>query len=1147
MVYRGRFMNWTNRAASLLLPLSLVAATACSGEETPTVERPAIVAFTATPIDVAAGGTTMLRWEVMGAQSVQIDIDGGANVLPATSNLSGSVVSPTLDATTTFVLKAANAGGVASMTVTVTVGGGTGAPQVTAFTANPAALQAPGATTLSWQTTGGETLRIEANGSTVHMADAGSVAAGTHMLQVDATTTYTLVVVNASGQASSMTTVTVGGGPSMPTIDSFTAAPATINAGGSATLAWTVRDATNITITDSSSAVLTMSTTLDGTFAVTPAQTETYTLTAVDANSNTATRNVVVTVSANPGATIVSFTATPSSIAEGGSSTLAWNVTNAPEGIDIRENGTSITTSAMATGTFVVTPAATTTYELVALNAAMGDANQSVTVTVTPAGQPVVTSFTAAPTVVAAGTAVTLSWATASADQIRILDGGTEVFVDTTNVATGSTMLTPTADTTYTIEATLAGALPATATVDVFVHAAPVVNTFTVAPTTLTAAGPVTVTWDVANVSALALTLDGTAVAGFPTVTSTGATQSASGTLSVQVTQTGTFQLTATSAAGTLSPSQTVTVNNNPNPNMETEPNDDFGTANPFPATGGIVGALTADDFDFYTVTVPAGGSVTAQTSDGMGGCATDTVLFLAGPGGIVIAQDDNDGTGNCSSIAPATDAGAADLVAGTYFVVVAHSSDTGVGSYTLDVTVAPALCGNDIIETNANEQCDGGNTTPGDGCNASCQIEIEPTVIGGAGGTVVLNFPAGTPFRVVQVNIATDGQAIAAVAADPSGTTCNSVDTAINLADAQLVAIGGKADGGPVGTAGDCAALLYPTDAFSRNLAAGTYYLVVFAEGGTGSVQLSVTIQNPVCGNSAFETRAEQCDDGNIVANDGCDAACNLELTQTVSLPAASPIVVASSFGAGAFDTYQINVATETFVRVETFGPNVAAGCNVDTFIILRDANQNVIGFDDEGGTMSCSRMDETQAGLRLAPGTYYAQVFEFSDLGIGAYEIRFESVAIGATAPLFDVEPNDNQAAAQASGLAAVGSVTLQGRLNPAGDDDVWSVSVPANQDLVLIARTHDTQASPTMCGAQNPVTDTRVFIEQAGLEATGPGTLEVAYNDDADAANNVWCSAVGANVSGGATGATYYVRVQGFADDGIRAYYLTLQLQP
>ena len=144
-----------------------------------------------------------------------------------------------------------------------------------------------------------------------------------------------------------------------------------------------------------------------GTVGVTPAQTETYTLTATDGAGQTATQTVTVTVDPNQGAQIVSFTATPATINAGASSSLAWNVQNAPEGIDIIEAGNVITSSNMATGTFQVTPAATTTYQLVAKNMAAGNDTAMVTVTVAAPNQPVVTSFTATPSVIASGAPTT--------------------------------------------------------------------------------------------------------------------------------------------------------------------------------------------------------------------------------------------------------------------------------------------------------------------------------------------------------------------------------------------------------------------------------------------------------------------------------------------------------------------------------------------------------------------------------------------------------------------------------------------------------------------------------------------------------------------------------------------------------------------
>lgn len=1128
-----------------LVALAALGLFACSGGERQVIDKPIVVLFSASPIDVAPGGTTMLRWEVMAADNVRIDSSDGTNVLPESSQAKGSIVSPALQANTTFTLTALSAGGTTTQTVEVTVGGA-GGPQVVAFAANPTTLAAPGMVALNWQTTGGTSLQITAGGAAVYTADAAMVAQGTTMVQVDTTTTYTLVVTDAMSRTA-QSTVTVTIGAAGPTITDFSANPTTVTAGMPATLSWTVANAASISIRDGAGAVVHMSTDASGTFVVMPQATTTYTLVALDANNAAASAMTTVTVNGAPGPAVInSFTAMPNPVPEGMMTTLSWNVTNAPEGIDIIESGNVVASSMMPTGTFAVTPAATRDYQLVAKNAAGGNAMQTLTVTVIPANQTAVTSFTATPNPIATGASTTLAWTTVNADRVRVLDGNTAIVDTMTDVATGNVMVMPMADTTYTVEATLMGGTPVTQTVDVYVHAAPIVTTFTVTPQNLMAAGMVTVTWDVQNVSSLTLTAGGMAVPGFTPVTTSTGTVNSAGTLQVQVTQNTTFQLNAASLAGMLSPAVDVTIGG---PNTEVEPNDTIDAATPFNNGGTIGGALAANDIDLFAVTVPAGGSIRAETSDGMGGCATDTLLALLGPGGLVLTQDDNSGTTPCSLIDPAVAPIAADLVAGTYYVGVAGANAAVVGAYTLDVTVSPAQCGNSITELNATEQCDDGNTTANDGCSATCQIEVNPTVITAPGGTVSLTFNANTSLHVVQIDVPTNGQAIAIAATDPGGTTCNNVNTAINLADANLRVLGSKADGGPTGTAGDCAAILYPTDAFAADLAAGTYYAAILAESGTGTVQITVNVNNPVCGNGLFETRTEQCDDNNTANNDGCSAMCTLELTQTVSLPAASPIVVASSIAtAGEFDAFQVTVTQETQLRVETFAPTVASGgcANTDTFLLVYDQSLNLIGFDDEGGNGSCSRLDENAPGMRLAPGTYFVEVFEFFGGTIPAYEIRFESVPI-APNTVFDSEPNDTQAAAQASGLTGAGSATVQGIISPDGDDDVFSFTVPANQTYTLTARTHDVRTDPTACTAQSPVTDTRIFVEQAGLEVVTPNSVEVANNDDANAAGNIWCSAVtNVPIAGGTSGATYYVRVQGFGDTGFRAYFLTMTLQ-
>jgi cysteine-rich repeat protein len=271
-------------------------------------------------------------------------------------------------------------------------------------------------------------------------------------------------------------------------------------------------------------------------------------------------------------------------------------------------------------------------------------------------------------------------------------------------------------------------------------------------------------------------------------------------------------------------------------------------------------------------------------------------------------------------------------------------------------------------------------------------------------------------------VSLATNGQSIAAVAADPGLATCDVVDTALELYDDDFALRGAKAGGGPAGAAGECAALVPGMDLFSTDLPAGTHYLFVRSQGGIGGSSLSIQIVNPACGNGIREARAnEHCDDGNIMGGDGCSSACLLE----------------GSSGA--------------------------------------------------------------------------------------------------------EMEPNGTQASANPTALVGIGTYTVIGSNDPSGDDDVFSFVVPAGPQLRFSARTYSMIGVPNGCDSN--LTDTRLLLERAGLEATGPGTGEIAYNDDRDSLN-VWCSEIsGVRLASG----TYHLRVQGWNDTQVTSYLLDLTLSP
>ncbi|MGA2536173.1 MAG: hypothetical protein ABSF53_09170, partial [Terracidiphilus sp.] len=167
----------------------------------------------------------------------------------------------------------------------------------------------------------------------------------------------------------------------------FAATPTSITSGATSTLGWAATGATSVAITPGSFT----STSASGSTSVSPTETTGYTLTATNAAGST-TSKLTVTVTTVGRPAISSFTASPTSVALGSSSTLSWATTGATS-VAITP-GTFASTS--ASGSTAVSPTATTTYTLTASNAA-GSTTSTTNVTVTAAGGPLTITTTSCP------------------------------------------------------------------------------------------------------------------------------------------------------------------------------------------------------------------------------------------------------------------------------------------------------------------------------------------------------------------------------------------------------------------------------------------------------------------------------------------------------------------------------------------------------------------------------------------------------------------------------------------------------------------------------------------------------------------------------------------------------------------------------
>lgn len=156
---------------------------------------PVIDTFIATPAQVpAGGGSVVLSWGVQNA--AHLFIDHGVGYVTGLSNVAVNVSVPT-----TFTLTAINSTANVTATTSVTVMPQP-APTIASFTATPATLPAGGgAVTLAWTTTDANTLSIDSG--------IGAVSGTSTVVNVAASTTFTLTASNTSGSVTKQASVAV--------------------------------------------------------------------------------------------------------------------------------------------------------------------------------------------------------------------------------------------------------------------------------------------------------------------------------------------------------------------------------------------------------------------------------------------------------------------------------------------------------------------------------------------------------------------------------------------------------------------------------------------------------------------------------------------------------------------------------------------------------------------------------------------------------------------------------------------------------------------------------------------------------------------------------------------------------------------------
>lgn len=259
----------------------------------------------------------------------------------------------------------------------------------------------------------------------------------------------------------------------------------------------------------------------------------------------------------------------------------------------------------------------------------------------------------------------------------------------------------------------------------------------------------------------------------------------------------------------------------------ETEPNDTAAQASTYAPNPFYYAKIGENDVDFvaFSVTATTASVVTTTLDIGDGACPKgeiDSVVeIIAADGTTVLASDDDSGEGYCAS------ATAPSLAMGNYFVRIAAAPKSAVKTfiYALRIDQIEDVCGDGMVTPG--EECDDNNVSSGDGCSATCKIEISEVEPNGAPATAnsfvvpwnAILDPAGD-VDVVTVNLAIPAITFTATTTDQGTGACGAktLDTIVEILASDGTTVLASGDD----IVGNCGSAL------AKNVAAGTYYVRV-------------------------------------------------------------------------------------------------------------------------------------------------------------------------------------------------------------------------------------------------------------------------------------------------------------------------------
>ncbi len=387
---------------------------------------------------------------------------------------------------------------------------------------------------------------------------------------------------------------------------------------------------------------------------------------------------------------------------------------------------------------------------------------------------------------------------------------------------------------------------------------------------------------------------------------------------------------------------------------LEREPNEDTNTATIL--THGAIGRVDGEwDVDTFRTSVMPGAQLYVQLTDPRGRCLAGAGLRIVDGAGNEVLQRSST-NGGCVFLDPHEEPRVRAMAGGEYFISVQAGAVT---QYALAVLSLPAVCGNDILERGAGEECDDGGTTSGDGCSSTCIAEVVDTIrLPGAPAHRSGRIAAG---RVDYYRLEVTQEVMATLetgAPDVGRCDTPGADTVLTVTDAAGNVVGQSDD-----ELGLCAGF---TARAPLSLVPGSYLVTVSAFAADGVVPaygLRVAGAEPRCGDDIVAA-SEACDDGNTADGDGCSARCTVERLP----PGGGQLALDVPSGAVRVVDVQVTRAGQSITATTSDG---AGGCGVDTRLVLAH-NGAYLGYVSNGrGCAIISPRDHAFAA-DLEVGTY-------------------------------------------------------------------------------------------------------------------------------------------------------------------------------